>query len=45
MMETLRLASLGKVRTKWTAYNLIDANDVLLKLKRGEIVGRALLKP
>ncbi|GBC74964.1 hypothetical protein HRbin06_00272 [archaeon HR06] len=32
-METLRLVSLGKVRTKWAVYNLIDANDILLKLK------------
>ncbi|MEM4311008.1 MAG: alcohol dehydrogenase catalytic domain-containing protein [Nitrososphaerales archaeon] len=45
MKETLRLASLGKIRTKWKAYNLTEANDVLLRLKRGEIVGRALLIP
>ncbi|MEM2876135.1 MAG: alcohol dehydrogenase catalytic domain-containing protein [Candidatus Bathyarchaeia archaeon] len=45
MMETLRIASMGKVKVRWKSYSLSDANDVLLKLKKGEIVGRAVLTP
>lgn len=45
MKETLSLASEHKVQVKWKAYNLEEANDVLLSLKRGEIVGRAVLVP
>jgi len=45
MRETLRIASLGKVKVRWKAYNLSDASEILLKLKKGEIVGRAVLTP
>jgi propanol-preferring alcohol dehydrogenase len=45
MNETLNLASKRKVVVKWQAFKLEEANEVLLKLKRGEIVGRAVLTP
>jgi D-arabinose 1-dehydrogenase-like Zn-dependent alcohol dehydrogenase len=45
MIETLKLASEGKVKVDWTAYRLNEAEDVLLKLKQGKIVGRAILVP
>lgn len=45
MIETLKLASEGKVKVDWTAYPLSDAEGVLLKLKQGKIVGRAILVP
>ncbi len=45
MNETLRLASLGKVRVDWSCYRLSEAEGVLVKLKQGKIVGRAILVP
>jgi propanol-preferring alcohol dehydrogenase len=45
MNETLKLASMGKVRVDWTIYRLSEAEDVLIKLKQGKIVGRAVLVP
>ena len=45
MKEVLKIASAGKIKVKWTAYKLSEANDVLLKLKQGKIVGRAVLIP
>ena len=45
MKETLKIASMGKVKVKWTPYKLNEASDVLLKLKQGQIVGRAVLVP
>jgi propanol-preferring alcohol dehydrogenase len=45
MKETLKIASMGKVKVKWTPYKLNEASDVLLKLKQGQIVGRAVLLP
>ncbi|MCW3984220.1 MAG: alcohol dehydrogenase catalytic domain-containing protein [Candidatus Bathyarchaeota archaeon] len=45
MNEVLRLASLGKVRVDWNSYRLSEAEDVLVKLKQGKIVGRAILVP
>ena len=45
MNETLRLASLGKVRVDWSCYRLSEAEAVLVKLKQGRIVGRAILVP
>jgi propanol-preferring alcohol dehydrogenase len=45
MNETLRLASLGKVRVDWRCYRLSEAESVLVKLKQGRIVGRAILVP
>lgn len=43
--ETLKIASMGKVEVKWKAYPLGEASDVLLKLKKGKITGRAVLVP
>lgn len=45
MNEVLRLASMGKVHVNWKCYDLSGASDVLLKLKQGKIVGRAILVP
>ncbi|MCW3995803.1 MAG: alcohol dehydrogenase catalytic domain-containing protein [Candidatus Bathyarchaeota archaeon] len=45
MNETLKLASMGKVRVDYNSYELRDAEDVLIKLKQGNIVGRAVLVP
>ncbi|MCW4002686.1 MAG: alcohol dehydrogenase catalytic domain-containing protein [Candidatus Bathyarchaeota archaeon] len=45
MDETLRLASKGKVKVDWKAYKLSQAEEVLVKLKQGRIVGRAILVP
>ncbi len=45
MDETLRIASMGKVKVDWVSYPLSEAEDVLLKLKQGRIVGRAVLVP
>jgi len=45
MNEVLRLASLGKVHVDWKCYDLSGAWDVLVKLKQGKIVGRAILVP
>jgi propanol-preferring alcohol dehydrogenase len=45
MKETLKIASIGKVKVKWTAYKLNEASDVLLELKQGQIVGRAVVVP
>jgi propanol-preferring alcohol dehydrogenase len=45
MEETLRLASMGKIRVDCQVYRLNEAEDVLIKLKQGKIVGRAVLVP
>jgi propanol-preferring alcohol dehydrogenase len=45
MNETLKLASMGKIRVDWSTYRLSEAEDVLIKLKQGKIVGRAVLVP
>jgi propanol-preferring alcohol dehydrogenase len=45
MKETLKIASTGKLKVRWQPYKLSEASDVLLKLKQGRIVGRAVLTP
>jgi propanol-preferring alcohol dehydrogenase len=45
MNEVLNLASMRKIKVKWTPYKLSEANDVLIKLRLGKIVGRAILIP
>lgn len=45
MQEVLELASKGKIKLKVTKYRLQEANEVLKKLKDGEIIGRAVLLP
>jgi propanol-preferring alcohol dehydrogenase len=43
MKETLKIASTGKVKAEYTTYKLNEASDVLSQLKRGKLVGRAVL--
>ena len=45
MLQTLDIASKGKVKVDWTSYKLSEAESVLIKLKQGKIVGRAILTP
>ena len=45
MNETLKIASLGKVKVDYSSYKLSAAEDVLIELKKGAIVGRAILVP
>jgi len=45
MNNVLKIASKGRIKVKAKAYNLKDANEVLRKLKNGQIVGRAVLTP
>lgn len=45
MNEVIKLAIKGKITVISKAYNLSDANDALLKLKKGEVVGRLALLP
>jgi propanol-preferring alcohol dehydrogenase len=45
MNEVLGMASRGRVHVDWTAYKLSEAEIVLMALKRGNIVGRAILVP
>jgi len=45
MKEVLNLAKTGKLKAVCESYQLEQANEVLLKLKRGEVRGRAVLVP
>jgi len=45
MNEVLKLAAQGKIRVEATKFHLREANEVLIKLKRGEVNGRAVLLP
>ena len=45
MNRTLKLASMGKIRVDYKSYRLSDAEDVLIELKQGKILGRAILVP
>ncbi len=45
MNKTLKMASMSKIRVDWAVYKLSEAEDVLIKLKQGKIVGRAILVP
>lgn len=45
MNETLRITSMRKIKVDWASFKLREAEDVLLKLKMGKIVGRAVLVP
>jgi propanol-preferring alcohol dehydrogenase len=45
MQNVLKIASQGFVHAKANIYSLSDANDVLHRLKKGEINGRAVLVP
>jgi propanol-preferring alcohol dehydrogenase len=45
MKETLKIASTGKIKVKYTTYKLNEAEQVLMQLKKGQIIGRAVLTP
>jgi len=45
MLETLKIAVAGKITVKSKSYPLSEASSILQKLKRGEIMGRAVLVP
>jgi propanol-preferring alcohol dehydrogenase len=45
MNGVLKLANQGKIKVKSNGCKLSDANEALLKLKRGEVVGRLALVP
>jgi propanol-preferring alcohol dehydrogenase len=45
MKEVLRIAASGKIRIATQTYPLIQAPDVLRKLKSGDVIGRAVLIP
>jgi alcohol dehydrogenase, propanol-preferring len=45
MIETLKIAARGKVKVRSMSFPLSDASSILEMLKRGEIVGRAILVP
>jgi alcohol dehydrogenase, propanol-preferring len=45
MLETLKIATLGKIKVKTKSFPLSDASAILEALKRGEITGRAVLVP
>jgi propanol-preferring alcohol dehydrogenase len=45
MQNVLKIASQDLVHAKTNVYNLSDANNVLLRLKKAEIYGRAVLVP
>jgi propanol-preferring alcohol dehydrogenase len=45
MNHVLKIASKGRIKVKVKAYSLKEANEILRKLKNGQIAGRAVLKP
>ncbi len=45
VINTLKAASEGKISVEFTEYPLRQANEVLIKMKKGELVGRAVLIP
>ncbi|WP_315777048.1 MULTISPECIES: zinc-dependent alcohol dehydrogenase family protein [unclassified Bradyrhizobium] len=44
-LDFLRVAQQAQIRTHTTPYPLSDANDVLARLRRGDVVGAAVLIP
>ena len=45
MQQVLKLAERRKIKVKSEAYEMSEVNEVLLKLKKGEMAGRAVLVP
>ncbi len=45
MQQVLKIASRGKLKVDYACYKLNEAEDVLMRLKQGKIVGRAILVP
>lgn len=44
-LEFLKIASQAGIHTETTAFPLVEANDVLTKLRTGRLLGAAVLKP
>jgi propanol-preferring alcohol dehydrogenase len=44
-LDFLKIAPRAGVRTQTTAFPLVGANEVLAKLRTGQILGAAVLKP
>jgi len=44
-LDFLKIAPQAGIRTQTTAFPLVEANDVLAKLRTGQILGAAVLKP
>lgn len=45
MRDILALASAGKIKTIYEEFRLTEVNDVLKRLKKGELLGRGVLTP
>src|SRR5258708_33111605 len=44
-LDFLKIVPQAGIRTKTTAFPLAEANDVLTRLRTGQILGAAVLKP
>jgi propanol-preferring alcohol dehydrogenase len=44
-LDFLKIAPRAGIRTQTTAFPLAEANDVLKKLRTGQVLGAAVLKP
>src|SRR5258708_28541264 len=44
-LDFLKVAGQAKIRTETTAFPLSEANEVLVKLRAGQLLGAAVLKP
>ena len=44
-LDFLKIAPQAGIRTQTTAFALVEANDVLKKLRTGQVLGAAVLKP
>jgi len=44
-LDFLKIAPRAGIRTQTTAFPLVEANEVLTKLRTGKILGAAVLKP
>jgi len=43
MNQVLKLAEKGRIKVKSKSYDMSQVNEVLLSLKKGEVVGRAVI--
>ena len=44
-LDFFKIAPQAKIRTQTTAFPLVEANEVLEKLRTGQILGAAVLEP
>jgi propanol-preferring alcohol dehydrogenase len=44
-LDFLKIAPQASIRTETTAFPLVAANEVLTSLRRGQVLGAAVLKP